>query len=351
MRSKCDKIERLLSDYIDGTLSERQRSVVAVHLRSCEACKRELVDLKKTNHLLENFYVEPEASDAYYARFTTQLQHRIEQSAPTALHQRLFAVAMRLGWQLFTQLHRGIDHSRLGGFLSIRQHAFPYYISGLTLTMLVVASLLLNQVSTHDDGGSMLGRLYGAAKIRFFSADSPTSVQPTAALAIRQDAAGTQPTGIHRSVGAGNVIQGMDFIYSQTKSPSPYRRPTEPPAIDSSSDVWLFTDEPMTEGYIFTTLQEGDSDTVPSAALDIDSELLAYAEIPAQGAFWERLTGRDVLTESRYALLLLQGMDGRHALQQYERKWSGFKDFSEKKLLDVPLETLSISEVYDSREL
>lgn len=331
MRSKCDKIERLLSDYIDGTLSERQNSAVALHLRSCRACKREVVDLKKTNHLLENFYVEPEASDAYYARFTTQLQHRIEQNAPTAVHQRLFAVAMRLGWHLFTQLHRGIDHSRLSGFLSIRRHAFPYYIFSLTLTMLVVASLLLNQVSTHDDGGSMLGRLYAAAKIRFFSVDSPTSVQPTAALAIKQDTeTGAQPTGIRRNVSSG--------------------RPTESLAIDSGSDVWVFTDEPMTEGYIFTTLQENDSDTVPSVALDIDSELLAYAEIPAQGAFWARLTGRDVLTESRYALLLLQGMDGQHVLQQYERKWNGSKGFSQK-LLDVPLETLSISEVYDSREL
>ena len=331
MRSKCDNIERLLSDYIDGTLSERQTADVALHLRSCGSCKREVVDLKKTNHLLENFYVEPEASDAYYARFTTRLQHRIEQSAPTALHQQLFAVATRLGWHLLTQLHRGIENSRLGGFLSIRQHAFPYYIFSLSLTMLVVASLLLNQVSTHDDGGSMLGRLYAAAKIRFFSADSPTSVQPTAALAIKQDTeTGAQPIGMRRNVSSG--------------------RPTEPPAIDSGSDVWLFTDEPMTEGYIFTALQENDSDTVPSVALDIDSELLAYAEIPAQGALWARLTGRDVLTESRYALLLLRGMDGQHALQQYERKWSGSKGFSQK-LLDVPLETLSISEVYDSREL
>ena len=87
----------------------------------------------------------------------------------------------------------------------------------------------------------------------------------------------------------------------------------------------------MTEGYIFTTRQEDDSDTVPSVALDIDSELLAYAELPAQGAFWARLTDRDVLTENRYTLLLLQGMDaGQHALQQYERQWSGFKDFSQK---------------------
>ena len=331
MRSKCDKIERLLSDYIDGTLSERQTADVASHLRSCRSCKREVVDLKKTNHLLENFYVEPEASDAYYARFTTRLQQRIEQSAPTALHQRLFAAATHLGWHLLTQLHRRIDHSRLGRFLSIRQHAFPYYMFGLTLTMLVVAPLLLNQVSTHDDGSHVLGRLYAAAKIRFFSADSSLSVQPTAALAIKQDKAGAQPTDIRRNVSSG--------------------RTTETPVIDSGSEVWLFTDEPMTEGYIFTTLQENDSDTVPSVALDIDSELLAYAEIPTQGAFWARLTGRDVLTENRYTLLLLQGMDaGQHALQQYERKRIGFKGFSQK-LLDVPLETLSISEVYDSREL
>ena len=331
MRSKCDKIERLLSDYIDGTLSERQTTDVALHLRSCGSCKRETVDLKKTHHLLENFYVEPEASDAYYARFTMRFQQRIEQSAPTALHQRLFAVVTRLGWHLLTQLHRRIDHSRLGGFLSIKQYAFPYYIIGLTLTMLVVAPLLLNQVSPQDDGNPVLGRLYAAAKTRFFSADSPASVQPTAALAIKQDQAVAQPTGIRRNVSSG--------------------RTTETPAVESGSDVWKFTDEPMTEGYIFTTLQENDSDTVPSAALDIDSELLAYAELPAQGAFWARLTGRDVLTESRYALLLLQGMDaGQHALQQYERKWSGFKGFSQK-LLDVPLEILSIPEVYDSREL
>ena len=102
----------------------------------------------------------------------------------------------------------------------------------------------------------------------------------------------------------------------------------------------------MTEGYIFTTLRENDSEAVPSVALDIDSELLAYAELPAQEAF----NSRDVLTDSRYALLLLKGIDaGQHAPQQYERKRSGFKGFSQK-LLDVSPEILSISEVYDSRE-
>ena len=327
MSSKCGKIERLLSDYIDGTLSERQTTDVALHLRSCRSCKQEVVDLRKTNHLLKNFYVEPEASDAYYARFTTQLQQRIEQSAPTTLHQRFYAVLTRLGWHLFTQVHRRIERHRLSGFLSIRRHAFSYYILALTMTMLVVAPLLLHQVSPHDNGEHLIGRLYTAAKIRFFSGNPSATVQPTAMLAIKQDKTVAKPTDIRLNVSSG--------------------RTTETPAVDSNSDVWQFTDEPMTEGYIFTTLRENDSEAVPSVALDIDSELLAYAELPAQEAF----NSRDVLTDSRYALLLLKGIDaGQHAPQQYERKRSGFKGFSQK-LLDVSPEILSISEVYDSREL
>lgn len=96
MRSKCQKIEPLVSDYIDGTLSERQTADVTSHIRFCGPCKREVADLKKTKHLLKNFYIEPEAPDTYYAQFATQLQQRIEESAPTAPHQRLTAAATRL---------------------------------------------------------------------------------------------------------------------------------------------------------------------------------------------------------------------------------------------------------------
>ena len=74
-------------------------------------------------------------------------------------------------------------------------------------------------------------------------------------------------------------------------------RTTETPAVDSGSDVWKFTDEPMVDGYIFAKLRKDSSDAIPSVALGIDSELLAYAEFPAQGAIWARLTNRDVLTE------------------------------------------------------
>ncbi len=320
MRPKCHKIEHRISDYIDGTLSERQTAAVALHIRSCQSCQREVVELKKTQHLLKNFYVEPDASDAYYAQFTAKLQHRIEQSAPTALHQRFAGAATRLGWQLRTQIHRYTDHFRPSRFISIRRHALPYYVLALAMTLLIAAPFLLTQVPLYDNGEHV--RLPSAA------------LQSSVTLAVQQDKTAVQRIGIRRNINS--------------------ERPTEPPAVDSGSDVWKFTDEPMVDGYIFAKLRKESSDAVPSVALGIDSELLAYAEFPAQGAIWARLTSRDVLTEDRYALLLLRGINtGQRARQQYERKRSESKGFSQisEKLLDVPLEMLSVAAVYDPIEL
>ena len=317
MKSKCHKIERLVSDYIDGTLSERQTADVASHIRSCQSCKREVADLKKTRHLLKNFYVEPEASEVYYAQFTTQLQQRIEQDAPTAFHQQIAATGMRLGWQLLTQVYRFTDRFHPSRFISIRRHALPYYVLALAMTVLIAAPLLFTQVSLHDN--------------REHTHLPSTFADPSVTLAIQQDKTTAHPVGIRRNVNSG--------------------RTTETPAVDSGSDVWEFTDEPVVDGYILTTLRKKSSDAVPSVPLDIDSALLAYAEFPAQGAIWARLTSRDVLTEGRYTLLLLQGINtGQHALQQYERKRSEFKGFSHKSL-DVPLEMLSVAAIYDSIEL
>ena len=317
MRSKCHKIERLVPDYIDGTLSERQAADVALHIRSCRSCKREVADQKKTQHLLKNFYVEPEASDTYYAQFTTQLQKRIEQSAPTALHERFAAATTRLGWQLLTQIYRYADRFRPSRFISIRQHAVPYYVLAFVMTVLIATPLLLTQVSMHNNG----------EHIRFPS----VGVQSAVTLAIQQDKTTTESAGIRRNMSS--------------------ERTTETPSVGSGSDVWKFTNEPMVDGYILTTLHKNSSETMPSVALDIDSELLAYAEFPSQGAIWARRTSRDVLTEGRYALLLLRGINtGQQALQAYKRKRSELKGFSQK-LLDVPLEMFSVAAVHDPIEL
>ena len=55
MRSKCDKIECLLSDYIDGTLSERQNSRCRIASSApvglCQTRSRRPEE--KAHHLLE----------------------------------------------------------------------------------------------------------------------------------------------------------------------------------------------------------------------------------------------------------------------------------------------------------
>jgi len=121
MKLKCHKIQRHLSDYIDETLSEQQAADLALHLRACTLCRREAAALKKTCNLIENFYVAPDAPDAYYTRFTAELQRRIEHMPPTAIHQQLRAVSTRLGWQLSTLLYRCFDRFLPIGHLLIRQ--------------------------------------------------------------------------------------------------------------------------------------------------------------------------------------------------------------------------------------
>lgn len=331
MSLKCQKTQRLLSDYIDGTLSQRQTKDVTGHLDTCSTCKREAIDLKKTCDLLENFYVEPQASEAYYARFTRTLQQHIEQSASTAFHQRARGISTRLAWQLLARLRRSIDRCVPTGLITVRKKMLPYYVLVATMMTLLVAPFALKLLPSGENGEYAFGHLYTVAKARLFSTATTVSHQPAATLAIQQDTATAQPTEVRRNLSRN--------------------RTTETPTVDSGSDVWQFTDDPLTEGYMLTTLQKNSEDTRRSVALDIDSELLTYAELPTQAAPWEYPTDREVLTDGRYTFLLLQGIrSGQQVLQQYQRKWNQSKGFS-RELLDVPLETLSITEVYDSIEL
>lgn len=94
MKPRCDSIQRYLSDYIDCTLSDRQTVTVVNHLQSCPACCRELESLRRTEILLQNFYVEPDAPDGYHGLFWSQLQETIKQTTtrPTS---------WRTTWQSF----------------------------------------------------------------------------------------------------------------------------------------------------------------------------------------------------------------------------------------------------------
>jgi hypothetical protein len=57
---KCERIRELLSDYINGDLTQAVRSLVEIHLESCGSCRKELAKLERMRSILRSFQpVEP----------------------------------------------------------------------------------------------------------------------------------------------------------------------------------------------------------------------------------------------------------------------------------------------------
>lgn len=79
MKSRCRSVQRHLSDYINYTLSNRQTVAVSQHLRFCKACQLELESLRCTRALL-HFYVYPSPPESYEDQCWKHLQQTIEKS-------------------------------------------------------------------------------------------------------------------------------------------------------------------------------------------------------------------------------------------------------------------------------
>jgi len=57
---KCERVKELLSDYINGDLTQAVRSLVEAHLESCSSCRAELIKLERMRSILRSFQpVEP----------------------------------------------------------------------------------------------------------------------------------------------------------------------------------------------------------------------------------------------------------------------------------------------------
>ncbi len=52
VRSRCRKVQGMLSEYVDSALSHEERSVVEQHLEMCGTCSRELESLQMTVQML-----------------------------------------------------------------------------------------------------------------------------------------------------------------------------------------------------------------------------------------------------------------------------------------------------------
>jgi len=55
---KCKKVQKLLPEYLEDTLTEKTSTLLYEHLQNCDACRRELHAFEKTIQLASNIQVE-----------------------------------------------------------------------------------------------------------------------------------------------------------------------------------------------------------------------------------------------------------------------------------------------------
>ena len=82
---KCDDIKSMLDDYLDGSLSDRDRALVKDHVRTCPECREELRFMKKFKKEISTMSPAQAPAD-----FLDRLHERMEQEGRSGLVKTLF---------------------------------------------------------------------------------------------------------------------------------------------------------------------------------------------------------------------------------------------------------------------
>lgn len=78
----CEKYQKLISDWLDGNINQREKEKLAKHLKTCKLCRTYHEELKIINHQAKNL-PEPEYLPEYWASFEENLKRKLEQIAGT----------------------------------------------------------------------------------------------------------------------------------------------------------------------------------------------------------------------------------------------------------------------------
>ncbi len=141
MKLKCNTIQRLISDYIDNTLSTNDTAKVKKHLKFCQSCQKEATALKKTRDLVVGFYVAPEVSDSYYHQFEVELHQSIENKGPTPITERIKSLVNQFTWSLLTQVRQCF-----GRYSFLHRHVLPISV----LMLMIAAGFITHLLNQHD---------------------------------------------------------------------------------------------------------------------------------------------------------------------------------------------------------
>ena len=92
---ECRKIEKWVSNNIDGELSEKKKKILEAHLKKCSSCRsyaKVIQRIHKETKSLET----PEVSPVYWEEFTSSLKTKISSSLPEK--RRGGALFLRWKW-------------------------------------------------------------------------------------------------------------------------------------------------------------------------------------------------------------------------------------------------------------
>lgn len=85
---KCDLPRELLSGYLDGELDRAQKEEVEQHLRECEKCRNELMELERLDQQVRTLEVEEPSREFFF-----QLNRRIMQQVKKKPKSELFRLS------------------------------------------------------------------------------------------------------------------------------------------------------------------------------------------------------------------------------------------------------------------
>jgi hypothetical protein len=81
---KCDKVKRLLSDYLDNSLEESCKSEIKAHLGECRQCLDSFNTTKKVDNLLKLEQGE-KPSEEYFENYWQKLRDKLQRKAALRL--------------------------------------------------------------------------------------------------------------------------------------------------------------------------------------------------------------------------------------------------------------------------
>jgi hypothetical protein len=316
MKPQCRSIQRCLSDYIDYTLSARQTIIVAQHLRFCRDCQLELKSLRRTEALLR-IHVPPQPPEGYYGQFGEQLQRLIEKQ-PRPIWWGVTAFSQAIAWGFQEFLHQSISSfSKLISFPIGWVKQSPAYAWMLLIVLISLSAYQSFQTQEQDRSDTV--NLSQVVKV--------------------------QPTAPPKEGGNREVISNRERLVATTQT-LPENAVQSRQDIDKEIEVIESLAElSRWEGYQPDPVSDSnfinDSDTFKAMAIDDASpDLMTVAQLSSP----EPIAAKENFSQPLGVVAIPTSA---------EIDWSDNRSLNGvvEMLMNVPLPSFSITEVYDSVKL